>query len=429
MPACASRKHEFLKDADVKRWFDNVARGSPVTADVYLRRLAAFCSDIHATPKELTAKSERELHDLMLDCVSQMEKDNKAGSYIESTLKAVKSWLNHNGKDVRRRIKIRGARDTPSLKDERVPMKEELKRIFLSGDKKARAACVLVANSGLRIEVLGNYAGTDGLTLRDLPDLKIQGKSVVIEKIPTLVTVRKELSKAGHQYFTFLSQEGCEYVKDFLEDRMREGETLTPDSALITPKIRMKPFIRANNIGDSIREAVRAAGFAWRPYVLRSYFDTQLMLAESKGLVLRDYRQFWMGHKGDIENRYTTNKHKLPEEVVEDMREAYKRSQEFLQTTKVSETSDEKLAQAFRKQLLLVAGFAQDEVDKIDLASLGDEELQGIVRKRLLRTDTDDCAKEKAVSVNEVNRYLAQGWEYVASLPNKTVIIRSKTSR
>jgi len=55
-------------------------------------------------------------------------------------------------------------------------------------------------------------------------------------------------------------------------------------------------------------------------YVLRSYFDTQLMLAESKGLVLRDYRTFWMGHKGDIENRYTTNKQRLPEEVIEDMR-------------------------------------------------------------------------------------------------------------
>jgi len=117
---------------------------------------------------------------------------------------------------------------------------------------------------------------------------------------------------------------------------------------------------------------------------------------------------------------------KLPTSVIEDMRQAYARSQEYLQTTRNMETSEEKLAQAFRKQLLLVAGFAQDEVDKMDLPSLGDKELQEIVRKRLLRTETDDCAKEKAVSVNEVNRYLTQGWEYVASLPNKTVIIRSK---
>jgi hypothetical protein len=74
-----------------------------------------------------------------------------------------------------------------------------------------------------------------------------------------------------------------------------------------------------------------------------------------------------------------------------------------------------------------VAGFTQDEVDRMDLPSLGDEGLQEIVRKRLLKTETEDRAKEKAVSVSEVNRYLAQGWEYVASLPNKTVIIRSRT--
>jgi hypothetical protein len=303
-----------------------------------------------------------------------MEKAGHAGSYTESTLKIVKSWLAHNGKEVKRKIKIKGARETPSLKDERVPTKEELKRILLSGDKKARAACVLIAHSGLRIEVLGNYDGKDGLTLGDFPQLEIQHDSVCFTQTPAMLIVRSELSKAGHRYFTFLSEEACEYVKDYLDERMKTGEELTQRSPLITPKLKMKPFIRATNIGDSIREAIRAGGFAWRPYVLRSYFDTQLMLAESKGLVLRDYRQFWMGHKGDIENRYTTNKHKLPEEVVEDMREAYRRSQEYLQTVKTQETSEEKIAQAFRKQLLLVAGFKQDEVDRMELPSIGDED-------------------------------------------------------
>jgi hypothetical protein len=424
MPASARNKQTLLQDDNVRRWFDNVGRGSPVTADVYLRRLAAFCESSRTTPKSLAFKSESELYDLMLDCVSQMEKAGKTGSYIESTLKAVKSWLSHNGKEVRRKIKIRGARDTPSLKDERVPTREELRRILLSGDKKARTACILVAHSGLRIGVLGNYAGTDGLTIKDIPELRIKDESIILDKLPALLTVRRQLSKAGHQYFTFLSEEGCEYLKDYLEDRIRDGETLTLDSSLITPKNKMKPFIRANNIGDAIREPVRAAGFNWRPYVLRSYFDTQLMLAESKGLVLRDYRQFWMGHKGDIENRYTTNKGKLPESVIEDMREAYKRSQEFLQTTRVAETSEEKIAQAFRKQLLLVTGFKQEEVDAMDLSSIGDEELQEIVRKRLLGAPSDDCAKQKVVNIDEVEECLTQGWEYVANLDNKKVIIK-----
>lgn len=414
----------LLKDADVRRWYDNVARGSSVTADVYLRRMGSFCLHFKIAPKDLLSLSENQLHNLMLDYVSFMEKSGKSGSYIKSALKAVKSWLAHNGKEVKRKIKIRGSEDTPSLKDERVPTNEELKRIFLSGDKKARVACALVAHSGLRIETLGNYMGNDGLRIRDLPEIKVQRELVDFGKKPTLLVVRKELSKACHQYLTFLSEETCEYVKDYVEERMREGEEVTPESPLITPKMTKKPFIRGVNVGDIIRRAIRTAGFSWRPYVLRSYFDTQLMLAESKGLVLRDYRQFWMGHKGDIENRYTTNKQRLPESVVEDMREAYRRSQEYLQTTKAAETSEERLAQAFRKQLLLVAGFKQDEVDTMDLSSISDEELQEIVRKRLLGTSKNDYPKQKAVNISEVENYLSQGWEYVANLPNKKVIIR-----
>lgn len=78
-------------------------------------------------------------------------------------------------------------------------------------------------------------------------------------------------------------------MKDYLEERIRTGEELTSKSPIITPKVRSKPFIKATNIGDVIRQVIRKAGFNWRPYVLRAYFDTQLMLAESKGLVIRDY--------------------------------------------------------------------------------------------------------------------------------------------
>jgi hypothetical protein len=429
MSPVTKRKYQFLvEDADVRRWHENVSRGSAVTADVYLRRLGSFCQSSNITPKALLALDEGELYNLMLDCVLSMEKAGHAGSYTESVLKAIRSWLSHNGKDVRRKIKIKGAREAPSLKDERVPTKEELKRIFLSGDKKTRVASVLVAHSGVRIQVLGNYTGKDGLAIADLPEIKIERDAVCFTRKPALVVVRKELSKAGHQYFTFLSSEGCDYVQDYLEERLREGEALTAKSPLITPKLRIKPFIRANNVSDGIKGALRAAGLAWRPYVLRSYFDTMLMLAESKGLVLSDYKQFWMGHKGDIENRYTTNKQRLPESVVEDMRAAYARSEEFLQTKVRAETSEEKLRASFRRQLLLVAGFGQEEVDKMDVPSMSDEEMQSIVRKRLLGAQASNGGSQKVVSVSEANDYLAKGWEYVAKLSNNKVVIKMSQS-
>jgi len=418
-----ARYASLLEDVDVRRWFGTVARGSRVTADVYLRRLGAFCQSFGRSPKDLLGMSETELYNLLLDYISMMEGEGHAGSYIKSALKAVKSWLAHNGIEIRRKIKIKGADDTPTLRDERVPTQQELRRIFLSADSKARVACVLVAHSGLRISSIGNYLGNDGLRVKAFPEMTIEKDAVKFEKTPTMVVVRPELSKGRHQYFTFLSGEGCEYLKDYLEERMLGGEELTADSPIIRPKVAKKPFIRSVNIGDMIREAIRKAGFSWRPYVLRAYFDTQLMLAESKGLVIRDYRQFWMGHKGDIENRYTTNKCRLPEDVIDDMREAYRRSQEYLQTTR-PETSREKLVEEFRKQLLLVAGFSQDEISRIEVTDLTDEEFQALVRKRLLGNVNADYGTQKVVNLNELEKYLENGWEYVATLPNQKVIVK-----
>jgi hypothetical protein len=412
----------LLQDPKIKRWHQNLARGSQVTADVYLRRLGNFCESTKTTPQKLATMNEEELHNLLLDTVTNMEK-NYTGSYTQSIIKAIKSWLKHNGIQVTREIKIRGAEDAPTLKDEKVPTQAELKKIFLSTDLKGRTASVLVAHSGLRLETIGNYLGDDGLRIRDLPELKIEGESVKFTQIPPLLIVRKELSKAGHQYFTFLTEEGCGYLKDYLEARMRDGEKLGADSPIVTPKQRMKPFIRSTNVGDVIRAGIRKAGYPWRPYVLRSYFDTEIMLAESKGLVIRDYRQFWMGHKGDIEHRYTLNKGRLPGEVVEDLREAYRRSQEYLQTGRSESDSEERLRDSFRKQLLLVAGFKPEEVEEMDL-SMDDSSLQEIVRKRLLGAMVNSGASQRVVNANDVERYISEGWGFVANLPDERVIIK-----
>lgn len=423
VPVERAKHRHLLEDKTIRRWYDNLARGSEITADVYLRRLGAFCEENHTTPHELASMSARKIEELLMDYVTANEK-KYAGSYLQTTVKVVKSWLNHNDVELKHKIKIRGVNETPSLKEERVPTKDELRRIFLSASKQARVASVLLAHAGLRPESIGDYRGQDGLRIRDLPELKVNGNEVTFETIPAMIVVRPGLSKARHQYFTFLSEEACGYVKDYLEERARKGEKLSPDSAIICPKTAKKPFIRTVNIGDLMRIAIRKAGYPWRPYVLRSYFDTQLMLAESKGLVMRDYRMFWMGHKGDIENRYTTNKHRLPGSVIEDMREAYRRSQDYLQTTK-AEIGEEKIKESFRKQLLLVAGFGEEEIAKHDLEKMGDEELHTLVRKRLLGALADNGSRQRVIRLVDVEKWVTEGWEYVTALPNERAIVKT----
>jgi integrase len=417
-----SRHARLFENEQVRRWYENIARGSRTTADVYLKTLGLFLESNGVSAVDVTRLKPEPLYNLLLDTVSAMERRQLSGSYIVIVLKTVRSWLAFNGIVVTRKIKVRGAHETPTLRDERVPSQDELRKILLSADKKERVICVLLAHSGVRPEVLGAYLGTDGLRLRDLPELTISNGAISFQKIPTLVRVRVDLSKTRQEYFTFLGEEGCEYLKSYLEMRIRDGESLTRESAVITPKVAAKPFIRTINIGDAARKAIRAAGFPWRPYVLRCFFATQLMIAESKGLIIRDYRTFFMGHKGDIEAHYTLNKRSLPEEVVEQMRMSYTKAQQYLQTTPTRETTAD-VPRAFRRELLLVAGVPADEITDTHL-SLDEKGFQALVRERLFPGATAGKAPQKVVDLDDLNAHLAEGWEFVGLLPDQKAVVR-----
>ena len=71
----------LMEDEDVRRWFDNVARGSPITADVYFRRLGSFCKHFNTNPNALASVNEGDCYNLMLDYVSLMEKNRYSGGY------------------------------------------------------------------------------------------------------------------------------------------------------------------------------------------------------------------------------------------------------------------------------------------------------------------------------------------------------------
>jgi hypothetical protein len=151
-----------------------------------------------------------------------------------------------------------------------------------------------------------------------------------------------------------------------------------------------------------------------------------MMMAESDGLVIRDYRTFWMGHKGDIEHTYTVNKG-LSEDVIQKMRESYERAAaKYLQTIK-TEIGEDKIKQAFKKQLLAVAGYTEEETSKFDL-NMTDEELHNLVRQRLVGTSGTNGSRQKVVQVKDVDQFLDQGWEYVAPLSNDKAIVRMSVS-
>jgi len=138
---------------------------------------------------------------------------------------------------------------------------------------RSRTAISLMAFSGLRPESLGSYNGDNGLKLSDIPDITIHNDNITFEKTPAQIIIRPELSKARHQYFSFIAEEGCTYIKEYLKSRINNGEKLTKDSPLILPDTNMSrkeyenPFLETQLVSREIKKAIKKAGYKWRPYV------------------------------------------------------------------------------------------------------------------------------------------------------------------
>ena len=397
-----TKKEQLLADPDLRRWFDNIARGSPLTADVRLRRISYFCEVDILTPMQLADLAIRDLRavtDLIQDHITWMEEQNKSPGYIESTVTAIKSWLRHFDVEIKRRIKINESESTPTLEHERVPNESEISEIFNRTSLRTAIEMSLIAKAGLRPQVLGNHDGTDGLVIKDIADIVIEDGKAMCVATPPRITIRRTLSKARHQYFTFLTEGGTRKLLAYLNDRLARGEKIGPDSAVIAPdtsykvyrgKNTGKKFLPTRRISQDVREAFRPR-FRWRPYVLRAFFDTQLLMAESRGKIAHDFRVFFMGHKGSMEARYTTNKGVLPNALVKEMKSAFKRSQEFLDL----------------------------EMKTDDQLEIQDHETGD------LETTMVHQAIQIIAKLDQAEKMISQGWRLVATLPEEKAVFEN----
>jgi site-specific recombinase XerD len=420
---------DLLKNEKVRRWYENLNAKSYLTATTLLRTLGLYCKLENTTPdKILIDMNELDFRDKFADFVRRMEREGKAGSYIVRFKKALKSFGRFNGKNLELNVNIANERLSPTIENEKVPNKEELGRLLRKASSRGRVSISLMAYAGLRPESLGNYEGTDGLRLKDIEGLRLSD-NIEFDKIPARITVKSMLNKARHQYFSFLGDEGITYIKEYLEERRRQGELLDYNSPLLQfdnkkKYLRKNDFLRTTLLTRDIREAIQGAGLKMRPYVLRAYFSTALDIAESKGLISHPWRQFIMGHKGDIEARYSTNKRLAPD-MIEEMRESYRKCLKFLET-KVSEVSEDNAKLFLQQQLLSAVGYKQEEIDKIDLTNMSNEDFQQLLRDKVAGAMTENGAKQIVVSVNEIEKYIRDGYEFQAVLPNGKAVMRLK---
>jgi len=422
------------EDEAFLRWYLNVRRGSENTAAGYLRKMGNICAEHGINPKDLAKLSPVELNTFIGGLISAREEAGQRGSAIKSYVKALKSWLRFNAIKLELEPKLR--EDTPKYVDEKVFTRQQLASVLDHAGIREKVSISLIGFGGVRPATIGDATGTDGLKVHDFPELRIDAekRKVEFEKVPTAVVVRRAVSKSRSAYTTFLPAQACEYVKQYLEDRMERGERLTPDSAVVTvtasnaakeasrPLNHQKPYgehITSTNIRNSIRKVIREAGFDWRPYLLRRYADTRMMHAEADGLIIRDWRQFWMGHSGDIEFVYTLQKG-LDDDTLERMRDAYqKATNRYLVTS--AEGTEEDLVTKIRKQILLTV-YDQADVEKMRINDKSDEDVMALIREKLVAGIIGDAA-QKVVKPDEVEQWLTKGWKWTGNLSDGRAVL------
>jgi integrase len=333
-------KYSIIVTDDVRRWINHMAKGAPITATTYFRRLGAYCEYFHTDPAQLLLMDRNERYEQLLQYIDDYEvktyidksgvEQHYTGSYIVSTVKAVKSFLFFHGLGFDRPIKVSNSDFVRCMKTDRMPTPDDVNKILSLAEPQVRIIVMVMAYAGVREKVLGDTYGYDGLILSDIPEMQINGKSVTFLRTPAQLIVRAPLSKTKKQYVTFISEIVCTAIRAFLEMRIRHGEILGPDSALARPKFGTHRFIHTGNIGDRIRHVVRKSGLKFRPYLLRHFFQQRLTLAESAKLLSAKYLSFWAGHKGDYDQYYALHHQHLSEEIIEDMRHSYELSEQYL---------------------------------------------------------------------------------------------------
>ncbi|EQD31440.1 integrase/recombinase [mine drainage metagenome] len=173
-------------------------------------------------------------------------------------------------------------------------------------------------------------------------------------------------------------------------------------------------------IHDALKEAA-PEGTRWRPYVLRSYASTRLLMAEGAGKITaisaKPYSVTTPEYRAD-----TRSVSGGGTDLLKEARAAYKRCEPFLSTIPTGADKDESAAK-IKRLLLKVAGYTNAELDKANVSELTDEEIEKMVSDRVGRSAA--LPTQEVVPAARVAPLLSQGWEVVTAIGPDQVVLRT----
>ncbi len=240
---------------------------------------------------------------------------------------------------------------------------------------------------------------------------------------------RSKISRTNvKKYYTFISDDAKTLIKQWLPVRPKVE---SPKHLFLTFNKNTRSWvpIRAALIGNAITKASKKAGLIKENGLGRYHIHAHEVRDLFKSLctlsgVNHVASELFLGHTVD-----KLGYDKSPQYDVEFFRNEYHKVEPQLNllSNPKGAKGDQDLKLAFKRELLLVAGYAKQDVDAMNLAEVNDEDLNSKIREKLLGVMTNNGAKQKVVTEKEVEKHLAEGWEFVATLPNGKAILKLPT--
>ncbi|MFO8133377.1 MAG: hypothetical protein R6U10_05550 [Thermoplasmatota archaeon] len=290
-------------------WLNDLSRTkTETTITVYRSALHRILDDLEWTAADLVEASHTWPKKLRKRLKRYFTKDiaHLAPLTKNQRLSALRSFLRHTNEDFSLgNIEFDKSHTQMSIFDAEIPGNEKLHEILEHADRKTRAALGLYAFCGLRPKIIVN------LKIESVVDMDVTD-GISFSNIPAMIIVRKDVpgNKAKVDFFTFLIEEGAEYLTEYLATR----DSISPEEYLIDYPTTRYP---KTYLYRGVKRAFEQADFDAHPYILRSYFDSA-----ASEVLSRTKREFYMGHVGDLDVRYRMRK-RHSQQKIENLRQEW----------------------------------------------------------------------------------------------------------
>jgi site-specific recombinase XerD len=389
--------------------------------------LKGLCEFAGKNPDELVRLSPKEASRLVQDYVDSLADKGYSIRYVNVCLAFLRTFFKVNGFKGPKALEVERHYQPSCYRKRReyVPTSAEIHDMALaSGSLRNKALILALYTSGLRNSTLR------ALLYRDVKEELEKGMEVVkLPVYPEMKRVDVGACKGNIPYYTFISKEATEALREYLDERKRVHGSIENEEPLFASEsknvplvIRRRTPVMKKSLEAIVKRAARKAGIKrWRevyPHCLRKAFESALRNA---GLDLKD-QEFLMGHilPGTQDPYYDYTK-------VEGLRKKYMQVNFFPQRAYPTE-------ELRKKQVLDTArllGFPEEKIKRVEEAlakyTTVDEAIEEI-RKLSLQgykmKENPNSDPKKIIGETELEDYLFKGWDVQTVLPSGKILIK-----